>query len=156
MFKWIKKYKYDVICFILWILYWLFLALAYNITLHNIQYWILLIFTILFRLCGYKEGFAEAKTRLKNVLMSGKFDIAETSVNQKQHTLESIKPGTVFSLVKDADEKHYVEPLDKYIKLESSIGDVMSTWNLTKSMYKILSNDTKVILYDCSSVYMPK
>ena len=151
-----KNNKYDIICLIVWCIFWTFSAVVYNVEVFHWEWWALAILIVATRFIGYKEGMDKEKDIISKHLLFGEFNIAATSELQTKHKLGDVPVGTFFSVVDKSVVSEIKEPLDKYLKVEVNDAIKVTTWNMTKQEFTTLSNDLEVILYSCKSIYTPK
>ena len=151
-----KNNKYDIMCLIVWCIFWTISAVVYNVELFHWEWWALAILIVATRFIGYKEGMAKEKDIISKQLLFSEFNIATTSKLQTRHKLGDVPVGTFFSVVDKSVVSEIKEPLDKYLKVEVNDAIKVTVWNMTKQEFDILNNDLEVILYSCKSIYTPK
>lgn len=150
--KCLEKYKYDIACMIMWMLYWLFLSVHYSLQAYHWQYWILTFFTIAFRYIGYKEGCDKEKNNEEKIEYS-EFEITSINKLTNSHKLRDIEPGMFFSIIKNCGK---IDTSNKYLKVENNNAIKVSVWNMSTQEFETLNNDLDVILYSCSITYTAK
>ena len=137
------KHKYTIIMGIMWfvlttiIRYW-------NMTL--LQHWIVLIFTLLFALIGYRDGKIEVVRNIIKYDNSIVIDVNECEFTYSK--LKDIDTGVFFSLADDENE-------DKYMKCGYTDERLRQCWNLTKERFEQIDCHAECILYRTRIIYIP-